>query len=462
MQDVRVKTYPASKALLERARKSLAGGVSSQFRMFTSPHPMFYRRAAGSHIWDADGNELIDFTLAQGPLILGHSHPEVLRRVNEAIDDGQLFAGQFEQEVLLAEKLQQLIPAAERVRFSSSGSEAAHAVLRLARYATGKPKFIKFEGHYHGWFDSVSISVNPPAATPVGDPLPWGGGIPESVREDVVVLPWNDLEQVERTLHERGDEIGAIITEPIMANQGCIEPAPGYLAGLRDLCDRHNVALIFDEIITGFRVDLGGVQRRYGVTPDLAIFGKALASGFPLSAIVGLERFMAPLEQSEVYHAGTLNANNASVAAALATVELLEHDDEALFHRLAETGSTLRESLPRARPETRPSPADPGAGPDVSPRLYRAERDPRLPRHPRLRRRPLRRVLHLDAGAGGATHRPRHVVRFGRPQRRRCRTQPRRRRHRPRHADMSTGPQGWGFTPSPALPLKGGGSYKHS
>ncbi len=345
MQDVRVKTYPASKALLERARKSLAGGVSSQFRMFTSPHPMFYRRAAGSHIWDADGNELIDFTLAQGPLILGHSHPEVLRRVNEAIDDGQLFAGQFEQEVLLAEKLQQLIPAAERVRFSSSGSEAAHAVLRLARYATGKPKFIKFEGHYHGWFDSVSISVNPPAATPVGDPLPWGGGIPESVREDVVVLPWNDLEQVERTLHERGDEIGAIITEPIMANQGCIEPAPGYLAGLRDLCDRHNVALIFDEIITGFRVDLGGVQRRYGVTPDLAIFGKALASGFPLSAIVGLERFMAPLEQSEVYHAGTLNANNASVAAALATVELLEHDDEALFHRLAETGSTLRESL---------------------------------------------------------------------------------------------------------------------
>jgi glutamate-1-semialdehyde 2,1-aminomutase len=347
MKDVRDKTYPASKAWFERAKGSLAGGVSSQFRMFNSPHPMFYRRAAGSRIWDEDGNALIDFTLAQGPLILGHSHPEVLHRVTEAIGAGQLFAGQFEAEVLLAERLQQLIPAAERIRFGSSGSEAAHTVLRLARYATGRAKFIKFEGHYHGWLDSVSFSVNPPAADPLGAAIPWGGGIPESVREDVIVLPWNDLEAVERTLSERGAEIGALITEPIMANQGCIEPLPGYLAGLRELCDRFDVALIFDEIITGFRVDLGGAQRHYGITPDLAIFGKALASGFPLSAIVGRERFMAPLASSEVYHAGTLNANNASVAAALATVELLERDDAALFRRLAETGSTLRDGLRR-------------------------------------------------------------------------------------------------------------------
>ena len=345
MPSKRDKTYPESKAWFERAKRSLAGGVSSQFRMFSGPHPMFYRRAAGSRLWDADGNELIDFSLSQGPLILGHSHPEVLARVKEAIDAGQLYAGQFEQEVLLAEALQRLIPAAERVRIGSSGSEAAHAVLRLARYATGKPRFIKFEGHYHGWFDNVSFSVNPPAASPVGEPVPWGGGIPEAVRDDVIVLPWNDLEAVERTLSERGGEIGAIITEPIMANQGCIEPRPGYLAGLRELCDRFDVALIFDEIITGFRVDLGGAQRLYGVTPDLAIFGKALASGFPLSAIVGRERFMAPLERSEVYHAGTLNANNASVAAALATVELLERGDGAAMRRIAETGATLRDGL---------------------------------------------------------------------------------------------------------------------
>lgn len=347
MQDMRDKTYPVSRAWFERAQRSLAGGVSSQFRMFNSPHPMFYRRAAGSRIWDEDGNELIDFTLAQGPLILGHSHPEILSRVKRAMDAGQLFAGQFELEVLLAEKLQQLIPAAERIRFGSSGSEAAHTALRLARYATEKTKFIKFEGHYHGWLDSVSFSVDPPAASPLGAAVPWGGGIPENLREEVVVLPWNDLEAVERTLSARGDSIGALITEPIMANQGCIEPQPGYLAGLRELCDRHDVALIFDEIITGFRVDLGGAQRRYGVTPDLAIFGKALASGFPLSAIVGRERFMAPLERHEVYHAGTLNANNASVAAALATVELLERDDAVLLRRLAETGKTLRDELRR-------------------------------------------------------------------------------------------------------------------
>jgi glutamate-1-semialdehyde 2,1-aminomutase len=268
-----------------------------------------------------------------------------LHRVGAAIEAGQLFAGQFEQEVLLAEKLQRLIPAAERIRFGSSGSEAAHTVLRLARYTTGKPTYIKFEGHYHGWFDSVSFGVNPSATDSEGSAAPWGGGIPESVRSDVVVLPWNDLERVAQTLRERGDEIGAIITEPIMANQGCINPRPGYLAGLRELCDRHGVALIFDEIITGFRVDLGGAQRRFGVTPDLAIFGKALASGFPLSAIVGRERFMAPLANSEVYHAGTLNANVASVAAALATVELLERDDEALLRRLTETGTALRDGL---------------------------------------------------------------------------------------------------------------------
>jgi glutamate-1-semialdehyde 2,1-aminomutase len=342
--------FARSRALHERAKRSLAGGVSSQFRAFGVFHPMFYSRAAGSRVWDADGNELIDYTLAQGPMILGHSHPEILARVSAAMGEAQLFAGQHEAEVVLAETLQRLVPCAERVRFASSGSEAAHAVLRLARFATGKPKWIKFEGHYHGWLDQVSFSVAPPvtgANEPSSelDPVPWGGGVPESVAQDVIVLPWNDLARVEEVLARRGHEIGALITEPVMCNQGCIEPLPGFLEGLRALCTQHDVALIFDEIITGFRIDLGGAQAHYGVTPDLSLMGKALGSGFPIAAVLGRERFMAPLEDARVYHAGTLNGNNACVAAAQATIDLLERDDRALHRRIHATGTRLRDGL---------------------------------------------------------------------------------------------------------------------
>lgn len=339
--------FAKSRALYERARRSLAGGVSSQFRALNVFHPMFYARAAGSRVWDVDGNELVDFTLAQGPCILGHSHPELLERVGKALAEAQLFAGQHEDELRLAETLQRLIPCAERVRFGSSGSEAAHAVLRLARFVTGRPKFIKFEGHYHGWFDGVSFNVSPPAslANEPTRPHPWGGGIPAVLAEQVIPLPWNDLGLVRETLERHKDEIGGIITEPVMCNQGCIEPAPGFLEGLRSLCDEYDVALIFDEIITGFRLDLSGAQGYYGVTPDLALFGKALGSGFPMSAIVGTERFMAPLDRGEVYHAGTLNGNNGCVAAALATIDILERDDHAAHRHIVRMGEMLRDGL---------------------------------------------------------------------------------------------------------------------
>lgn len=339
--------YGNSRALYERAKHSLAGGVSSQFRALNVPHPMFYDYARGSRVWDVDGNELIDFTLSQGPCILGHSHPELLARVGAALAKGQLFAGQHRDELELAEALQRIVPSAELVRLSSSGSEAAHGLLRLARHVTGKPKFIKFTGHYHGWLDSVSFNVSPPRdlSNDPTRPIPWGGGIPAALAEQVVVLPWNNLALVEQALDEQGSEIGAIITEPIMCNQGCIEPAPGFLQGLRDLADRHNVALIFDEIIAGFRLDMAGGQERYGVTPDMSLFGKALGAGFPLSALVGKEKYLRPLIAGEVYHAGTLNGNNGSVAAALTVIDVLGRNDREGLRHIASIGSLLRDGL---------------------------------------------------------------------------------------------------------------------
>jgi glutamate-1-semialdehyde 2,1-aminomutase len=343
-----MRNYSRSKVLYERASQALAGGVSSEFRKFNTPHPLFYVSAQGSRIVDVDENEYLDFTLSQGPLILGHSHPYVLERVERASRAGQLFAGQHLLELELAEKVQRLVPCAELVRFSLSGSEADHAALRVARAVTGRPKFIRFEGHYHGWFDNVAWSVG--AATPdaLGDeeqptPLPWTAGLPETVKDEFIVLPWNDLALVERTLAERYYEIAAIITEPIMCNTGCIPPEPGFLAGLRDLCDRYDIALIFDEVITGFRVGLSGAQGYYGVMPDLAIFAKAMANGYPISALVGQRRWMQPVAEGKVVHAGTMNAGNPTVAAALATLEVLER--ERVHEKLYDLGTRLMAGL---------------------------------------------------------------------------------------------------------------------
>lgn len=343
-----MRDYPISKRWYERAKKSLAAGVSSQFRV-SKPHPMFYERAEGPWMWDVDGNRYLDYTLAQGPMILGHSNPRILEAISEAMHKGQLFAGQHEQEVLLAESLCDLIPSAERVRFSSTGSEADHAVIRMARYATGKRKIIKFEGHYHGWLDEVCFNINP-SADQVGDRndppyVPWSGGVPEDRSHDLIILPWNDLAAVQAAFDAQANEIAAVIMEPVMCNQGCIEPAEGFLTGVRDLCDHYDAALIFDEIITGFRIDIGGAQKYYGVTPDLAVFGKALGSGLPISALVGKARFFEPIERNEVFHAGTLNSNNICVAAALKTVDILREDDQALHKHIVQTGRALRDGL---------------------------------------------------------------------------------------------------------------------
>jgi len=343
--------YDQSAALLSRAKKVLAGGVSSEFRKFGYPHALFYSHGKGSRIYDVDGNEYLDFTLSQGPLILGHSHPVVLEAIREYSEKGQLFAGQHIKEIELAEKIQKLIPSAERMRFCLDGSEAVQTALRISRAKTGKPKFLRFEGHYHGWMDNVCWGLSTPSPDALGsrenpNVYPWSDGLSAHAKDDFIILPWNDLELVRKVVAEKHQELCAIITEPIMCNNGCIPPAKGFLEGLREVCDKYGIALIFDEVICGFRISLGGAQKHFNVTPDLSIFAKAIASGYPISAIVGKASWMDSIESGKVIHAGTMNSGNASVAAALATIELLE--EPGLYERLYQLGESLRAGLSEA------------------------------------------------------------------------------------------------------------------
>ena len=359
-------SYSASAALLERSKKVLAGGVASEFRKYNHPHAIFYTHGAGSRIYDVDGNEYLDFTLSQGPLILGHSHPHVLESVREYSEKGQLFAGQHLREIELAEKLSQLIPSAELMRFCLDGSEAVQTALRVARAKTGRPKFLRFEGHYHGWLDNVCWGISTPSPDALGsraepNVFPWTQGLPEHTREEFLILPWNDLELVKKTVGEHHNELAVILTEPIMCNNGCVLPAEGFLEGLRELCDQYGIALIFDEVITGFRVAPGGAQAYFGVTPDLSIFAKAFASGYPISAIVGKRSWMHLIEEAKVIHAGTMNSSNATVAAALATLEVLEQEQP--HERLFQLGQKLMDGLRQAATDTGQNMLVEGLGP---------------------------------------------------------------------------------------------------
>lgn len=359
-------SYVQSAALLDRAKKVLAGGVSSEFRKYNYPHAMFYTHGKGSRIYDVDGNEYLDFTLSQGPLILGHSHPRVLEAIREYSEKGQLFAGQHIREIELAEKLQRMIPSAERIRFCLDGSEAVQTAFRIARAKTGRPKFLRFEGHYHGWMDNVCWGLSTPSLDALGDRenpnvFPWSEGLSAHASKDFIILPWNDLDLLKKIVAERHDEIAAIITEPIMCNNGCITPQPGFLAGLREVCDLYNIGLIFDEVICGFRVSPGGAQLHYGITPDLSVFAKAIASGYPISAIVGRAEWMNLIETGQVIHAGTMNSGNPSVAAALATLDLLEEDG--LYERLFRYGEALRNGLRECGRQTNQNLVVQGYGP---------------------------------------------------------------------------------------------------
>jgi len=346
---LRDRTYAleASAALYREAKEVVAGGVGSNDRGLVHPHPIFVGRGAGSRIWDVDGNEYIDYLLAYGPLILGHAHPTLVDAVQRQLSLGSVYGIPHRLEFEVGELLAGLFPSIEMVRYSSSGTEAVLAAMRLARAATGRNLIVKFEGQYHGWLDQVAISYAPSGADagPAEAPalVPLSEGQPPGTYADTVVAQWNDSEGLERLFGERGSEIAAILTEPLMCNFGVIEPVPGYLARLRELCDRFGAVLIFDEIQTGFRVHLSGVQGLHGVTPDLTCLGKALSGGFPISAVGGRRDIMELIADRRVFHAGTYNSNPLCLAAIPAVVSVLS--EAGVYERMQSLSGRLREGL---------------------------------------------------------------------------------------------------------------------
>ena len=348
--------YSRSALLYEEARKYAPGGVHSNVRLDMKPFPIFFRKAKGARLWDVDGNEYVDYALGMGPIILGHADPDVNEAVRASIADGQLYAGQHEEEVTLGRTVCELVPCAEMIRLSLSGSEAVQAALRLARAATGREVVIKFEGHYHGWFDNIDVSINPngDAMGPANQPnvVPSSLGQSAGAYVGIRVLPWNDLDLFTRAIDAGRNEIAAVIMEPIMCNSSVILPRPGFIEAVRELCSQNGIVLIFDEVITGFRIGLGGAGEHLRVNPDLAIFAKAMANGYPVSCLAGRRNLMELFATKRVVHAGTYNANRMSCAAALATLYALRHEGGKLCSRMQRVGATLIEGLKKVAVET--------------------------------------------------------------------------------------------------------------
>ena len=315
-----------STQLFSRAQQRIPGGVNSPVRAFKSVNmtPLFITRAQGSKLYDADGNEFIDFVGSWGPMILGHAHTEVVRKLEETLLKGTSFGAPTEGEILLAEMVCEAVPSVEMLRLVNSGSEAAMAVLRIARGYTGRDKIIKFEGCYHGSVDPLLVQAGSGAMT-LG--IPYSPGVPGSFVEHTLQAKFNDLDSVIKLVEENSSKIAAVIIEPVAGNMGMIPPEHGFLQGLRDLCDREGILLIFDEVMTGFRVDYGGAQALFGVLPDMSIFGKIIGGGLPVGAYGGRQDIMLQVAPAgPVYQAGTLSGNPLAVAAGLSTLEILKKE----------------------------------------------------------------------------------------------------------------------------------------
>jgi glutamate-1-semialdehyde 2,1-aminomutase len=336
-----------SRQWYERAQHSLIEGVNSPSRgaAVYSPGPVVLDHGRGSRVWDLDGNEYIDFMMSFGALIQGHAHPKIVEVVSKTMANGSHFAAATPAEAEAAERFQRMVPSAEAVRFTNSGSEATMLALRLARAHTGRTKFLKFEGHYHGWYDPYCLNGHSHPAEQLGpreNParFPDSEGIPASVFDDVVLAPWNDLEALENILRRLGRELAAVITEPIMANMGCILPRDGYLQKVCDLAHQYGALFILDEVVTGFRYAPGGCQQHYGLKPDLSTFGKALGAGFPVGAVAGPRAILDRMRWggNMVLHYGTFNGHRLTMRVIAANLDLLMVNEGAVYKQIYAVG----------------------------------------------------------------------------------------------------------------------------
>ena len=324
-----------SETLFANAQKHIPGGVNSPVRAFKSVGgtPLFFKHAVGAYVTDEDDKRYVDYVGSWGPMILGHSHPDVLDAVRKQLEHGLSYGAPTEMETEMADLVCSIVPSMEMVRMVSSGTEATMSAIRLARGFTGRDSIIKFEGCYHGHSDSLLVKAGSGALT-LG--VPSSPGVPAAFAKHTLTLPFNDIEAVNTMLADVGQEVACIIVEPVAGNMNCVPPAPGFLQGLREACDEHGVVLIFDEVMTGFRVALGGAQAYYGVTPDLSTFGKIIGGGMPVGCFGGKREIMshiAPL--GPVYQAGTLSGNPLAMAAGLTTLRLISrpgfHDELSAF-----------------------------------------------------------------------------------------------------------------------------------
>jgi len=319
-----------TKALFQRASKVIAHGVNSNFRYWGEDDTLVIERGKGAYIWDADGNRYIDYRLAFGPIILGHSYPAVVKRVQEAIEGGTLFAWTTPLEIIVAERICRMT-GVEKVRLTNTGTEATFHALRIARAYTGREKFIKFEGQYHGMVDYFMFGTASATLESLGTrndlhAAPASLGIPKGIGNYVLTLPFNDLEILEETIEKHFNELAAIIVEPVMGNAAGILPKPCYLQKMRELCEKYGIVLIFDEVKTGFRIANGGAQEHFGIKADLVTYAKSMGNGFPIAAIAGKEEVMMTIDPGKMAHGGTYSGNVVGTAAADATLEILENE----------------------------------------------------------------------------------------------------------------------------------------
>ena len=343
-----------------RAQKSLIEGVNSpsRGRAVFSSGPVVLEHGSGTRVWDADGNEYLDFMMSFGALIHGHAHPALVATVSEAMAEGSHFASNTSAEVEAAERFCRMVPTAEVVRFTNSGTEATMLALRLARAHTRRTKFLKFEGHYHGWYDPFLLNAHGHPSSQLGSPehptrIPDSAGIPPTTFDDVVLVPWNDVDQLESVMREHGRQLAAVITEPVMANMGCIPPRDGYLHRLAKLTKESGALLILDEVVTGFRYAPGGCQEFYGLRPDLSTFGKALGAGFPIGAVAGPRSILSRLVWGEnmVLHYGTFNGHRLTMKVVATNLGMLAANVNAAYKKLHSLGDAaiagLREVFAR-------------------------------------------------------------------------------------------------------------------